>query len=115
MKKQLNVYILPGRMNLIYQTMTLQCSVLQNSGNKSGMVAHVWNSHSQEAEAGGSEQLQGLFSLHSECLVSQGYTVRACLKQQNKTDREARAGDGNGVKTMGSYGGNIIQSDMIRN
>lgn len=54
--------ILPGHMNLTYQTTTPQFSVPQNSGNKSDMVSRAWNSGIQEAEAGGSQQLQGLFS-----------------------------------------------------
>ena len=62
--------ILPGQMNLTYQTTTLQCPALHNIGNKSKMVAHAWNSGIQEAEAGGSQQLQGLFSLYGEFQVS---------------------------------------------
>ena len=82
--------ILPGQMNLTYQTMTRQYSVFPNSENKAGMAVCAWTSNSQQAEAG--ESLP----------VSQGSIGRSCFKQQNKTDTEAKAGNGNGIKRMGS-------------
>ena len=52
------MFILPGQMNLTYQTMTRQYSVFPNSENKAGMAAHAWTHSSQQAEAGELLQLQ---------------------------------------------------------
>lgn len=46
----------------------------QNVRVSLGVVVHVFNLNTQEVEAG----------LHSEFQVSQSYTVRHCLKQQQQ-------------------------------
>lgn len=45
-----------------------------------GVTMHAFNPHTWETEAGGSLEIQGQPSLHSELQASQGYIKRPCLK-----------------------------------
>lgn len=48
------------------------------------MVAHTINSSIWEAEGGGSVQIQGQPSLHSELRQSQSYIVLSCHKNETE-------------------------------
>ena len=46
------------------------------------MVAHAFNSRTQEVEASRSLCVQGQPNPHSKLQASQGYTVRLCLRKE---------------------------------
>ena len=49
-----------------------------------GMVAHAWNSSTQEVEAGRSEDLRPASSSRVKFQDSQGYIVSSCLREGKK-------------------------------
>ena len=48
------------------------------------VVVHAFDPSTQEAEAGGSLQVQGPSALQSKVLYNEDYTEKPCLEKENK-------------------------------